>query len=729
MTPQELARELGISPAAVHSWLRRRYPRDGASRGRRWYLTEEQVTEARARWAPRVYRRRQIEHRQPAVTPLYAAHGRRSRLPRSRVARRLGVGLFVLGLVGAVLAGIGYTGVAAFRSSCNLSQARPIELGSNSFVYAANGARLGMVPSIRSRQAVGLARMSPWLPKATVAIEDRRFWHHGALDYEAIARAALADLRAGRVVQGGSTITEQLIRNLYVGTATPVSFEGKLDEACLAVQLAAIWPKERILQAYLNQIYYGNHAYGAQAAAETYFARSARRLTLPQAAFLAGLPQAPTAYDPFARPKAARARRTEVLAAMVSNGDISAVRYHKALRVPLGLARRRRAHRVRASDFFSYVTAQLERRFGPKRAETGGLRVETTLAPRLQRAAQIAIASHLRTPGDPAAALVAIDPRTGAIRAMASLVPGRRQPLFNLATQGHRQAGSAFKTFTLTAALEDGISLDSVWNGPPTLTIPDPRCLNANGFWQVHNYADEAAGTMPLLQAITHSVNTIFAQVVVRVGPDRVAEVAHRMGITSPLQPVCSITLGSQAVTPLEMTDGFATLADRGLRHAPFAVARVQGPRGVQLDRKSGRARRAVPQGVADEVTYALQHVITEGTGTAAAIARPAAGKTGTGENFQDAWFCGYVPQLATCVWVGYPQGEIPMTNVEGFPEVFGGSIPALIWHDFMTTALERLPVGNFAIPYTPAPAVQPPAPPPTTTTTPPTQGHGHKKH
>jgi penicillin-binding protein 1A len=414
---------------------------------------------------------------------------------------------------------------------------------------------------------------------------------------------------------------------------------------------------------------------------------------------------------------------------MVSNGYISLARYHRALRAPLGLAHRHGPRHAHASDFFRYVTGQLERRFGAARAETGGLHVETTLAPRLQRAAQKAIAAHLRTPGDPAAALVAIDPRTGAIQAMASLVPGRRQPVFNLVTQAHRQAGSAFKTFTLTAALEDGISLDSVWNGPPTLTIPDPRCLNANGFWQVHNFADEAAGTMPLLQAITHSVNTIFAQVVVRVGPDRVAEVAHRMGITSPLQPVCSITLGSQAVTPLEMADGFATLADRGVRHAPFAVTKVQGPGGVLLNRTSGRDRRAVPQGVADEVTYALQHVITEGTGTAAAIGRPAAGKTGTGENFQDAWFCGYVPQLATCVWVGYPQGEIPMTNVEGFPEVFGGSLPALIWHDFMATALARVPVRNFAIPYTPAPVVQPPAPPPTTTTTPPTQGHGHKKH
>jgi penicillin-binding protein 1A len=319
---------------------------------------------------------------------------------------------------------------------------------------------------------------------------------------------------------------------------------------------------------------------------------------------------------------------------------------------------------------------------------------------------------------------------------MATLVPGRKQPVFNLASQAHRQAGSAFKTFTLTAAIEDGISLDSVWTGPPTLTIPDPRCMNANGPWQVHNYADEAAGTMPLVDAIAHSVNTIFAQVVVKVGPDEVVRVAHRMGIRSHLKPVCSITLGSQAVTPLEMADSFATLADRGIRHAPFAVRKISGPRGVLVTRRAGRARRAVPTQVADQVTYALQHVITQGTGTAAAIGRPAAGKTGTGESFQDAWFCGYVPQLATCVWVGYPRGEIPMENVEGFPGVFGGSLPALVWHDFMTAAVSGWPVENFAIPYTPAPPLQTnaPAPPTPGTTTapgraPPGRGKGKTKH
>jgi penicillin-binding protein 1A len=639
----------------------------------------------------------------------------------------------VVGLVAAVLTGIGYTGIAAFRASCSLASERPIDLGSNSFVYAANGSRLGMVPAIRRREPVALSQISPWLARATVAIEDRRFWQHGALDYEAIVRAAIADAKAGRIVQGGSTITEQLVRNLYLGTAKPMSLEGKLDEACLAVQLTRIWPRQRILAAYLNQIYYGNRAYGAQAASETYFGRPASRLTLPQAALLAGLPQSPTAYDPFRKPKSARSRRTEVLAAMLSNGDILGARYERALRAPLGL-RRKPPAQAQGSDFFRYVTGQLDRRYGARRAGTGGLRIETTLAPRLQRAAKDAIAAHLRTAGDPAAALVAIDPQTGAIRAMTSLVPGQKQPVFNLATQSHRQAGSAFKTFTLTTALEDGISLESVWRGPPTLTIPDPRCLNANGPWQVHNYADEAAGTMPLVQAIAHSVNTIFAQVVVKVGPDRVAQVAHRMGITSPLQPVCSITLGSQAVTPLEMADAFATLADRGVHHAPFAVAKVEGPGGVLLRRTSGRAREAVPRGVADEVTWALQHVVAEGTGTAAAIGRPVAGKTGTGEKFQDAWFCGYVPQLAACVWVGYPQGEIPMENVEGLPGVFGGSLPALIWHDFMAAAVAKRPVENFAIPYTPAPVAQPSAPATTTTTPAPSPAplgkqNGQEKH
>ena len=320
----------------------------------------------------------------------------------------------------------------------------------------------------------------------------------------------------------------------------------------------------------------------------------------------------------------------------------------------------------------------------------GGLNVSTTLDPRMQRLATASIDHWLGRPGQPAAALVAIDPSTGAIRAMSVVAPGHQGAEFNLASQSHRQAGSTFKTFTLAAAMEAGIPLRSVWQGPPALTIPDPRCMNGTAPWVVHNYADEAQGTMSLLQATAFSVNTIYAQVVTKVGPQAVVNVAHRMGIQSPLEPVCSITLGPEGVSPLEMTDAFATLAARGIHHTPSSLAAVTAPDGEPvLDASGDQGDRALSPSVAERVTYALSGVIRSGTGTAANIGRPAAGKTGTAEGFKDAWFCGFVPQLATCVWVGYPHAEIPLGAIDGFAQVVGGSVPARIWHDFMIGALD----------------------------------------
>jgi len=529
--------------------------------------------------------------------------------------------------------------------------------------------------------------MSRWLPRATVAIEDRRFWHHGALDYEGIARAALDNLKAGRIVQGGSTIAQQLVRDRYLGHRR-LSLRQKLREACLAVQLAQRWSKRRILKAYLNVVFYGHHAYGAQAAAWTYFSRPARRLSLAQAALLAGLPQAPSNYDPFRRPKATLARRNEVLAAMSRNGEISQGGLRRATARPLCLQPGHRYERVRFATFFDFALRELVRRNGSKLARHGGLRVQTTLEPRLQRLADRAAASWLRRRSDPAATLVAIDPRTGAVRAMAALEPSHRRRRFNLASQSRRQAGSAFKVFTLAAAVERGISLSSVWRGPASLTIPSRRCLNANGRWVVHNFADESTGTMTLRQAIAHSINTIFAQVVMRVGPAHVVAVAHRMGIRSPLKPVCSITLGPEGVSPLEMTGAFGTLAAGGVHHRPTALRRVVAANGNALLRLRPTGRRALARPVAERITQALTGVVRAGTGRAADPGRPAAGKTGTAEDFKDAWFCGYVPQLAACVWIGYPRAEIPMRNIDGFAQVVGGSIPARIWHDFMVAAL-----------------------------------------
>jgi penicillin-binding protein 1A len=476
-------------------------------------------------------------------------------------------------------------------------------LGSSSFVYADDGSRLGTVPTGRNREPIALSSMSHWLPTATVAIEDRRFWSHGALDYAAIARAAVADLKAGRVVQGASTITEQLVRDRYLGDR-PMTLSRKLQEACLAVQLAQRSSKRQILGAYLNQVFYGNHAYGVQAAAWTYFSRPASQLSLTQAALVSGLPQSPTLDDPFRHTHAALTRRNEVLAALLRTGAISPVTYRAAVARPLGLHPGSRYQQLRDPTFTGDAVRQLVQRDGAAKAERGGLQVTTTLDPRLERLAQTAMAGWLNAPGDPAAALVAIDPRTGAIRAMSELNPNGRTLRFNLATQSRRQAGSAFKVFTLTAALEDGIPLSSVWNGPPSLTIPSRECLNANGPWVVHNFADESSGTMTLRDAIAHSVNTIFAQVVTRVGPGRVVTVAHQMGVRSPLKPVCSITLGPEGVSPLEMTDAFATLADGGVQHSPTALAgacaRPAGGAGGGGSEGERRAQRRHPLGHRD---------------------------------------------------------------------------------------------------------------------------------
>jgi penicillin-binding protein 1A len=626
---------------------------------------------------------------------------RRARLRRRRPHRRvlLVAALAFVLVVAAVLAGAAFTGRALVFGSCDLDQLRPISLGENSFLFASDGSLLGVIPSKRNRQPLQLSRISPWLPKATVAIEDRRFFEHGALDYQGIARAMIANAQAGHVVQGGSTLTQELVRNLYIGS-NERTLSRKVKEACLAEKLAGIWTKQQILSAYVNEVFYGRHAYGAQAGAQTFFSTSARHLTLAQAALLAGLPQAPSIYDPVHHPDRALARRNEVLRAMFVNRDITPAEYADAVRAPLGLKLGALYSQQRHPNFFGWATDQLIARFGVKKVEAGGLKVRTTIDPRMQYAALTSIRSVLRDKLDPAAALVAIDPRTGAVKAMQAYLPDGRPMKFNLATQAGRQAGSSFKPFVLTTAVLQGISVYTGFNGPPSLTINDPRCATNGVLWDVHNYADETAGSMNLLDATAHSVNTIYAQLVDVVGPERVVPVAHRLGIRSNLQAVCSITLGTQSVNPLEMTNAYATLAARGVHRDPQAFELLRGPRGGVIGQLHAPGARAIPPNVADTVTYALQGVVTHGTGVAAGLgARPVAGKTGTAENSVDAWFCGFVPQLATCVWVGYPKAEIPLSYVEGVAGVTGGTLPAQIWHAFMSQATATLPIQYFHSP------------------------------
>ena len=657
--------------------------------------------------------------------------------------------LVVAAIVALVLATVAFTGPTVLSAFCSLNDLRPLSLGSNSFLYADNGRLLGVVPSATNRQPLPLSQMSPWLPEATVAIEDARFWQHGALDYQGILRAFYDDLTSGQIVQGGSTLTQQLVRNLYIGDPQR-TLSRKLREACLADKLFQRMQSQygdnarrQILAAYLNEVFYGRHAYGVEAASETYFSKNASDLSLSEAALVAGLPQAPTTYDPLLNPQLARERRTEVLRAMLKNGYITRGEFRAAYVAPLGLKPGNLYTQQHQPNFFGWATQELVDRFGQRQVERGGLNVTTTLDPRLQALALHAVAGVLRSPTDPAAAIVAIDPSTGAVKAMVDYLPDGRQLQFNLATQAHRSTGSAFKPITLATALAEGDSLYSTFFGPPEIYITAPACRTNNGPWDVHNSGDESAGTTTLLGATAGSINTIFAQLIAKVGVPNVVKMAHYMGITSTgrnFLPVCAITLGSVGFTPLELTDVYATIASGGTHHAPQAFESVRGPHARLLGSLSNSGQRVLSDNLDAELTYALQGVIEYGTGTAANIGRPAAGKTGTAENYQDAWFCGFVPQLATCVWVGYPSGEIPLVNVEGVGEVFGGTLPAEIWHNFMYPAVSPLPVKNFATPtlggtiingtgvFQYAPGFGPTTTSATTTTTnlPPPHGKGH---
>ena len=638
---------------------------------------------------------------------LFARHGRLRRRNRKRRSILLFGALLLASLIALLLATVAFTGQQILLSQCNLAEVRPLALGENSFLYTDNGQKLGVVPSATNRQRLPLSQIAPSLPQATVAIEDARFWQHGALDYQGILRAFYQDLSKGHIVQGGSTITQELVRNLYIGTTKQRTLSRKIKEACLATKIFEQKTRKKILAEYLNEVFYGRHAYGAQAASRTYFSKPASRLTLVQAALLAGLPQAPTVFDPLTNPHAALVRRNQVLHAMFKNGYITASKLRSATRKKLELRPGHLYTQQHQPSFFGWATQQLPKQLGKhgqRQVELGGLQVKTTLDMRLQGLGVHAISSFLNTPTDPAAALVSIDPQTGAVKAMVNYLPSGRTMQFNLATQAHRSTGSAFKPITLATALSAGDSIYSTFYGPPELNIITPECRQGNGYWDVHNSADESAGTMNLLSATAQSVNTIFAQLIAKTGVLNVMHMARHLGITEPIgsryfQKACAITLGSVGFTPLELTDVYATLASGGVQHDPQAFESIRGPNGKLIPLKS-TGRRVLTANVAAQVTGALRGVVTGGTGTAAALgSRPVAGKTGTAENFVDAWFCGYVPQLATCVWIGYPKGEIPLLNVEGVGEVFGGTLPAEIWHNYMAGAVGNLPVKQFPTP------------------------------
>jgi penicillin-binding protein 1A len=635
---------------------------------------------------------------------VYQNHRRRRRQRRRRdkvVARRFAIFVTLAVICGSIAAVVAaaFTSASGVLNNCDLASLKPVSIGQNSFVYAADGSLLGAIPAERNRQPVTLDGMSTWVTEATVAVEDRRFYEHGGLDYEGIVRAAVKNLESGHVVQGGSTITQQLVRNLYIGNER--SLERKIKEACLARKVEKGRTKDWILTSYLNQVYFGNHAYGVEAAAQTYFSKHAKELDIVEAALIAGMPQAPSVYDPFQRPNEAVRRRNEVLGAMLSAHYIDRAQHDEAVAAPLRLKRGHIYTKIREPFFFSYVREELIAKYGANTVRGGGLKVYTTIVPRFQKLAARAIKQTLYYPNDPAAAIVSINPKNGAIRAMTSVIPGKKKTQFNLAAQGRRQAGSAFKPFVLTEAIREGINPDStMYLSAPFHWQPDPYSEP----WDVSTYGGDYSGPSTITQATLRSDNTVYARLTLDVGPEKVVQVAHKMGIKTKLEPVASVGLGSNSVGVLEMAVAYATIAARGVRSEPMAIRKVVLPNG-KVDAGAGwghpKRKRVLSDGVAYQMARILKMNIQAGTGTGANPGFVAGGKTGTTEDWGDAWFAGITTNASTVVWVGYPNAKIPMTAVHGI-RVAGGTFPATIWRLFMVPAYGKHPPRDWPLPRNP---------------------------
>ncbi|HEY3944067.1 MAG TPA: transglycosylase domain-containing protein [Solirubrobacteraceae bacterium] len=646
----------------------------------------------------------------------------------------------------------------------------------NSFMYDYRGRPIGIFAPPNHTVFVSFNQISPWMRKAMVSIEDRRFWQDPGFDIKGILRAAWNDLTGGSR-QGASTIAEQFVKNALAEQNNRTILE-KLREAALAFQLTRRWSKQKILTQYLNSVYFGNGAYGIESAARVYFGKlhgydpnaatdgskggcgdSTPHIKRPEcasvlkpweAALLAGMVASPGQLDPAVASAAARARRNTVLADMLQQNYITRAQYKRGIAAPLPTASDiEQPQEPSAAPYFtSWIRPEILQAMGmgrgvpadvaEYRAYYGGLKIHTTLDLRMQKAADKAISSSL--PHDPGmtATLVTIDNKTGEVRAMVGgpVVNGHedfsRYP-FNIATEGFRQPGSAFKPFTLAAALESGISPSSVW-------VSAPQRLRVDGQpFVVHNFANQYSGHISLANATAVSDNSVFAQVGARVGTRRIARMATRMGIRSPVSLNPSMILGglTTGVSTLDLAHAYETLADGGRKvYNPVLGSQDQGPIGIHAITCPVCAHSGIPTHLINHPTYKriipatidstvhqlLTGVVTGGTGTHAAInGIDVAGKTGTTQSYADAWFVGWTPQLTTAVWVGYPNKLIPMrTQYQGGP-VDGGTYPAIIWHNFMVQALQILsqeePSANIFPPTTTTPVAPATTPAPVLTT------------
>jgi penicillin-binding protein 1A len=625
---------------------------------------------------------------------------RRRRNHGSPILRIFGLGV-VLAVCALAVGGLAVAGwvVNVAHSAPNLKSLKPQIPGSPSEVFAANGESLGYIWAPTVRTPVKWAQIPRRLKQATIAIEDRRFYQHGALDYQGIVRAAIKDaVNGGGGLQGASTLTMQLIDNVYLPPHLRADHDlkYKIIQAKLAEQLEGMHTKNWILTNYLNDVPYGTvggqTAYGVEAAAQMFFDKPVWKLTLAQSALLAGLPQAPSEYNPFIDKGAALDRRAEVLQAMVVAGDITQAEANRANREPLH-PKGDNAYSVRRDPYvFDFIEQQVASDLCPKTPNNcatlnkGGLKIHTTIDLRKQAIAEQAIASNYSTraeqggPGVAAAGLASVDTQNGHILAIATS-GSYNQTKFDYPTQAHRQPGSSFKVFALMTLIHD-------YHGDPNDTFYDSKFLpagwlSADPTWSVHTAEDTYQGDISVTKATVLSDNTVFAQLAADIGWSKLDATAHAMGITSPLDGNPAEVIGGLrvGVTPLEMADAYATIANGGTHVPATIIGKVQFADGSTRNFGNPRSDRVFTDGETYAATQVLKGVITSGTGTAANYGCPAAGKTGTANDLENAWFVGYTPRMSTAVWVGYPQGNIPMSDG------FGGALAAPIWHNYMQAA------------------------------------------
>jgi 1A family penicillin-binding protein len=623
-----------------------------------------------------------------------------SRLRRERQQRPRRVVLSILAVIAAVMlvlvvlgVGAGWAYVAnALKGLPNVDDANAFKVAQPTKIYSADGKLLANF-YLENREVVDISQISSDLANAVVAVEDERFYKHNGVDAYGIARAVVIDITTMSMKEGASTLTQQYVRNtILVSERYRITAQRKIREMFLAYEFEKRHTKSEVLSAYLNTVYFGDGAYGAEAAARSYFGKSASKLTLAESAMLAGLPQSPVRLNPYYNMDGAKSRQRWVLGRMVANNYITQAQADAAAAQKLVLSKTIDPNQgiYDCAYFVSYVRKQLLTQYPDSLVFKGGLKVYTTIDTRLQRAAEQAVHKTLPSKADPDSALISLDPHNGNIVAMYG---GRdySKNSYNYATQGQRQPGSSFKTFVLVTALEKGI--------PPNrpMNASSPALIPSHPVWRVNNSEGSGKGYVTISAATRSSINCVFARLIWELGADEVAKTAKRMGITAPIPALPSIALGSAPVSPLDMASAYGTLANDGIHVKPRSITKILGPDGSLMYENKPESSRVLTAQIAWAATQQLMGVVSGGTGTRAALSgREVAGKTGTAQNYQDAWFVGYTPQLVTAVWMGYSKGSIPMRNVHG-QRAFGGTFCAPIWHTFMTAALKGLPSVHFA--------------------------------